>query len=304
MRIVSLLPAATEIVCELGLQDDLVGISHECDFPKTVSKLPRLSRARLPRNASGAELHGHVEELIRQGLSIYEVDVEGLRALKPDLIITQTQCALCAVSPADLVRAVEDWFGSAPTVVSLEAMTLGGIYRDIVQVASAAGCSGAGDRLALTMKTRIGEVADRAQSASRRPTLGVLEWLSPLMAGGNWMPELIELAGCRPVWGAAGEHSPWLEPERLLGDDPDMLLLIPCGYGIAPALAEAEALRRLKVWPELRAVKSANVFVGDGNAYFNRPGPRIVESLEAIFEMAHESGTGKTLTGRGWVRFG
>ena len=300
--VVSLLPAATEIVCALGAGGRLVAVSHECDHPGTIAGLPKLSRPRWPLEGSGAEIHDRVRDLVERGLAIYEVDADALRRLSPQVIVTQTQCDVCAVSPDDLAKAVAGWTGTPPTIVSLEALTLQGIWDDMLAVGAALGLGTQAGRLVERLKGRVGTLQADASDGGTRPRVGVIEWMSPLMAGGNWMPEVLEIAGCEPVWGQAGAHSPWLEEDDLLAADPDIMLVIPCGYRIEETSAEFAALTGLDVWSRLRAVRDGQVYIADGNAYFNRPGPRIVESIEIVIDIAHGARTADSSAGMGWIR--
>lgn len=301
-RIVSLLPAATEIVCALGAGAALAAISHECDYPDDIRHLPRITEARIPDAEGNQVIHDHVRDLVSRGLAIYNVDAPALRALAPDVIVTQTQCHLCAASPQDLASALAEWTGKRPQIVSLEALTLDGILTDMAHIAAAIGRPEPGEALLSDLRDRIDRARQLARARAETPSVGVLEWLAPLMAGGNWMPELVEIAGCRPVWGETGVHSPWLNSEQLEADDPEILLLVPCGFDLARARHEVSALKTADFWPGLKAVRHNKVFVGDGNAYFNRPGPRIAESIEIMFEIAHGIGTGMALSGKGWER--
>ena len=300
--VVSLLPAATEIVCALGAGDRLVAVSHECDHPESVSALPRMTRTRRSLEGRGPEIHDRVRDLVERGLAIYEVDAEALQRLAPEVIVTQTQCEVCAVSPGDLEQAVAGWVGARPAIVSLEALTLDGIWADMRMVGAALGLDEEADRLVAWLTGRVASLRQETAALDRQPRVGVLEWMSPLMAGGNWMPEVLDAAGCKPVWGDAGAHSPWLGPEDLAQADPDILLVIPCGYKIEAAVAEIGDLTGLDVWPDLRAVRGGRVFVADGNAYFNRPGPRMVESIEVLIDIVHGRGAGDSPAGEGWLR--
>jgi len=235
-------------------------------------------------------------------LAIYEVDADALRRLAPEVIVTQTQCDVCAVSPDDLNDAVTGWIGAPPAIVSLKALTLQGIWDDMLAVGGALGLGTQASGLVERLKARVSALRADASDRGARPRVGVIEWMSPLMAGGNWMPEVLQIAGCEPVWGHAGAHSPWLEEDDLLAADPDILLIIPCGYNIEETCAEFAALTGLDVWTHLRAVQEGRVFVADGNAYFNRPGPRIVESIEIVIDIAHGAGFADSAAGMGWIR--
>jgi iron complex transport system substrate-binding protein len=277
-RVVSLLPSTTETVCRLGAREWLVGRSHECDFPRGLESLPALSSPRLDPHAPGRAIHDRVEELVRRGLSIYEIDADRLRDLRPDVILTQTLCEVCAATPADLSRALELWTGAVPRIVSLAPLRLDDILRDVSRIAAALGIPERGLALERELRARIEALTDLAAAASSRPRVAALEWLDPLIAGGNWMPELIERAGGVSLLGKAGEHSPRIDLAELEAADPDVVLVVPCGFGLAQARAE------LARAPGLR---DRNTVVLDGNQYFNRPGPRIVESLEILIDALH-----------------
>ncbi|MFI5317422.1 MAG: cobalamin-binding protein [Myxococcota bacterium] len=278
MRIVSLLPSATETVCALGAIDALVGRSHECDFPAGVASLPVLSAPRLDPRAPGREIHDRIEELVSRGLSIYELDAEQLRALRPDVILTQTLCEVCAATPADLEHALRAWTGAAPRIVSLAPLSLDDVLRDVTRVGDALGLGERGAALGSALRARIESLTLLGRSAATRPRVAALEWLDPLIAGGNWMPELIERAGGIPLFGKAGEHSPRLDWDELEAAEPDLVAVVPCGFSLEQARAELARTPRLRGRPAV---------VLDGNQYFNRPGPRIVESLEILLGVLH-----------------
>lgn len=276
MRIVSLLPSATEIAVALGAGGQLVGRSHECDWPPAVSALPVLTRTKLEKGLTSAEIDVRVQEIVRQGLSVYEVDAEQLRALRPDVILTQSQCAVCAVTPADLVEALDAWTRTAPVLISTAPDDLGDVWDDFAQVGAAIGVDAA--PVVADLRARIAALPKRED----RPTVAAIEWIEPLMAAGNWVPELITAAGGAPLFAAAGQHSPWLDHDALVAADPDVIVLMPCGYRIAQTLADLPALTSRPGWSDLRAVREGRVFVADGQYFFNRPGPRLVESAEII----------------------
>ncbi|MGA0607309.1 cobalamin-binding protein [Phenylobacterium sp. VNQ135] len=304
-RIVSLLPSATEIVAALGLAHRLVGRSHQCDFPAGVARLPALSSTKIRTDRTSAEIDAQVNEILRSAVSVYDVDTETLKALKPNVILTQTQCAICAVTPADLEAALCSWprgdSGLAPALVSLEPNDLADVWGDIRKVAAALNAQAAGEAAIAGLQARLAALS--AQVAGRpRPTVAALEWFEPLMAGGNWMPELIEAAGGRPLFAQAGQHSPWLSWEDLAAADPDVILLLPCGFRLEESLADLPALQRHPLWPGLKAVREARVYAIDGHHYFNRPGPRLVESAEITAEILHPQACDFGWEGRAWVR--
>lgn len=302
LRIVSLLPSATEIVAAVGMADRLVGRSHQCDFPVQVRHLPALSETKVNLEGTSGDIDRRVNEIIAQGVSVYRVDADLLRALKPDVILTQTQCAICAVTPGDLEDALCEWTGTAPTLVSLEPNDLSDVWGDMRKVGRALGTEGAAERAIAGLQGRLAAIRGTAGRAAYRPTVAAIEWIDPLMAGGNWMPELIEAAGGESLFATAGQHSPWLDWSALAAVDPDVILLLPCGFTIDQSLADLPLLRARPEWAGLSAVRRGQVYVIDGHHYFNRPGPRLVESAEMIAEILHPDLFDFGHEGAGWVR--
>jgi iron complex transport system substrate-binding protein len=300
MRIASLLPSTTEIACALGAEADLVGRSHECDFPASVTRLPVLTAPKLDPRGSSREIDGRVRELVRDGLSIYRVEAERLRELRPDVILTQDQCEVCAASPKDLEEALCAWTGAAPRVVSLRPATLGDVWGDLVRVAEAIGVPERGLPLQAELASRLTDVGEQTMRVRERPTVACIEWIDPPMAAGNWMPELVTLAGGRPLFGEVGRHSPWLDWQDLVAADPEVMVVMPCGFDLARTRAELPGLVERAGWPELRAVRCGRVAVVDGNAYMNRPGPRLVESCEILAQILHPDLFPPTHQGVGW----
>ncbi|HEX7929230.1 MAG TPA: cobalamin-binding protein, partial [bacterium] len=286
-RILSLIPSATEIVCALGHEQSLVGRSHECDFPHGVERLPACTAPKLNPAASSRTIHESVEALLRQAVSVYEVDAQALRGLAPQVIVTQTQCEVCAVSLEDVEHALKDWLQDPPRLVPLSPTSLDAVWLDMQRVAEALGTPDAGRILVQRLQQRMAEVSRAAQADPARPTVACIEWIDPLMSAGNWMPELIEMAGGRNLFGRAGEHSPWMEWSALKAADPDVILVMPCGFDLERTRRESALLTKLDGWDGLRAVREGRVFLADGHQYFNRPGPRLVESLEIVAEMLH-----------------
>ncbi len=284
-RIVSLLPAATEMVATLGAADRLVGRSHVCDHPWEVRPLPVVTRSRIPEELPSAEISAAVSRAAAERESVFELDVERLRALNPDLILTQDQCSVCAVTPADLDDALRDWPGTTPEVVRLHPTRLVHLWQDLQLLAERLGLPDGGRACIAPLKARVVAVLEKTAMLQRRPSVACLEWLDPLMGAGNWIPELIQLAGGHPVFGEPGKHSAWLTWENLALQDPAVLVLTPCGFDLERTRKEAARIQSHELWPHLRAVKTGRVYLADASAYFNRPGPRLVESLEAFAEM-------------------
>lgn len=299
-RVVSLLASATEIVCALGARSMLVGRSHECDFPADVRRLPALSRPRLDPARPSAMIDHDVRRLLEQALSIYAIDAERLAALAPDVIVTQTQCEVCAVSLADVERALAAWIGRRPSVVTLAPFALADVFADIARVGQALGRDAAAVELVADMRTRMALIADSLNGLPRLRVAAV-EWIDPPMAAGNWMPELIAMAGGVSVFGEPGRHSPLLDLDALAAADPDVIVILPCGFDIARTRIELPALARRPQWRGLRAVATGAVFLLDGNQYFNRPGPRLVESLEILAEIFHPTRFPRQHEGSGWT---
>ncbi|AUX47282.1 ABC transporter substrate-binding protein [Sorangium cellulosum] len=287
MRIASLLPSATEIVCALGARGDLVGISHECDFPEGLSGVPVLTRPRLRPARSSREIDAAVRDVLRDALAVYDIDLDALREARPDVIVTQDLCDVCAVSLDDVRAAVARLARHDVHIVNLRPARLDDIWADVRRVAEGIGRAAEGDALAERLRARVAGVAARAAAAPDRPRVLAVEWLDPVMIGGVWMPELIALAGGEPLVTRPGDHAPTLSLADLAALDPDVVLIKPCGFALERTLAEVDLLPRVLPWSSYRAVAQGRVFLADGNAFFNRPGPRIVESLEILAACVH-----------------
>lgn len=301
-RVISLIASATEIVCALGKRDWLLGRSHECDYPPSVTALPHLTEAKLDVHGSSLEVDRQVKGLLKEGLSVYRVDVELLRRIDPDVIVTQDQCEVCAASLADVEAAMCNWTGRAVNVVSLRPNGLDDALADIVRVADALGCLEEGVGLVEALKARMRRVVDRCAGLPQ-PSVACIEWIEPLMAAGNWVPELVTMAGGRNLLGEAGQHSPWMTWEQVQAADPEVIAIMPCGFDMPRVLAEMHLLVAQPGWASLRAVRNGRVHVTDGNQYFNRPGPRLAESLEIMAEMLHPGICDFGHKGTGWMPF-
>jgi iron complex transport system substrate-binding protein len=301
-RIVSLLPAATEIVCALGAADRLVGRSHECDYPPEIRALPVCTSSKLDGNAGSGGIDHQVKGLLQEAASIYRLDGDLLQRLQPDVIITQAQCAVCAVSLPELEAAIAGWAGSRPQILTLSPNRLADIWEDIRRVAVALDLPDCGREVLVSLKNRVVNVIEKTCGLKKRPVVACIEWIEPLMAAGNWVPELVELAGGINAAGEAGQHSPWMDWETLRRLDPEFIVVMPCGFDLARTRAEAVTLARHPSWASLRAVKNHRVFLTDGNQYFNRPGPRLVESLEILAEMIHPTLFHFGHEGKGWEK--
>ncbi len=284
LRIVSLLPSATEIAAALGLEANLVGRSHECDFPPSVAALPVCTSTKLEKGLSSRAIEDRVKAIVESGLSVYDVDATLLRALRPDVILTQAQCAVCAVTPADLEEALAAWVGTPPVLVSLAPDDLSDVFGDFARVAEAAGVPERAGPAVARMQERL---AALPAAPATRPTMLAVEWIEPLMVAGNWVPELVSAAGAEPLLAGPGVHSHWIDFNAIAAADPDIIAFMPCGYQLAQTLPEARTLLAESPWRDLRAVREGRVFAVDGHHLYNRPGPRLVESAEVLACLIH-----------------
>ena len=305
LRIVSLIPSATEIVATLGYADCLVGRSHECDFPPSVKVLPVCTEPKFDPTGSSLQIHERVSELLASALSVYRVKTEVLSQLRPTHIITQAQCEVCAVSLPEVEQAVnalvEKTMGSKAEacpieIVSLQPECSADVWDDMLSVAQAIEGSTAASvakaqALVKGFKDRLA-VLDRGMGEAR-PSVACIEWTEPLMAAGNWVPELVSLAGGRACFGKAGAHSDWISWEALIAADPQIIVVMPCGYDLAQTRRATEEMSDRPEWSELSAVKAGQVYIVDGNQYFNRPGPRLIDSGEILAEIIQQRSAGE-----------
>ena len=293
MRIVSLVPSATEMLFALGLGSELVAVTHECDYPPAALDLPKVTRNVLPDGLTSAEIDAAVKERTLTGDSIYELDAELLHELEPDLIVTQALCAVCAVAYED-VRTLAEEIESHPQVLSLDPHTVGEVLGDARTLAQATDCKDAGVELVNNAAARIDRIRVAVKDA-RRPRVAALEWLDPPFAAGHWTPQLIEYAGGEDVLGFPGEHSLERTWEEVAASLPDVVIVMPCGYGAELAYREAEMHR-----DDLLAAGAGEVVAVDAAAYFSRPGPRIVDGLELLAHILHpeliDTAPGRALT--------
>ncbi|MBX9772543.1 MAG: cobalamin-binding protein [Candidatus Obscuribacterales bacterium] len=285
-RIVSTIASATEIICALGMRENLVGISHECDYPPEIRDLPVVTQPRINIHVSSSEIDQQVRDIVKDALSVYQVDSQKLAELHPTHIITQDQCDVCAVSIKDVESAMCDLTGIDCRVISLRPNCLADFFQDLVATGIALSAERQASELSNYIKERMNAISV-ASNTLRKPTVAAIEWIDPLMMSGNWMPELIEMAGGKAAFGEAGKHSPAIAFADLVAKDPDYILVNPCGFSIERTMQEMHLLESQPGWSNLKATKSNKVFVLDGNRYFNRPGPRLLDSLEILAEVIH-----------------
>lgn len=284
VRIASLVPAGTEIVCALGAGDRLVAVTHDCDHPEYVRALPRLTRTTIPDGASSGDIDALVRSAGERGESTFHLDGDALRAARPDVIVGQTICRVCAVTFEQLPSSLP----VPPTVVPLEATSLDGVFADIRRVGDALHLTERAARLTEALRERVAAVT-RAVEGRPRPRVACLEWVDPIFNGGHWVPEQVRAAGGEDVLGAPGERSRVLEWDELIAARPDVIVVMPCGFGVARAIAEAASLRDRAGWAGIPAVRAGRVYAADGASYFSRPGPRVVDGIEVLASLFHPS---------------
>jgi iron complex transport system substrate-binding protein len=281
MRIVSLLPSATEIVCEVGLGDALVGVTHECDWPPFVKSLPKVTQTLIPSNASSRQIDQLVRERMSTGRALYTLDLAVLESLKPDLIVTQALCDVCAVAEEE-VRQAACRLPGQPRVINLEPSTLAEVLESVETVAGAAGVAEQGRAARLKLQARVDAVAARTRESSDKPRTVVLEWIDPPFSAGHWVPEIVALAGGREVIGRPGEKSRTLAWNEVVNARPEVVFISCCGYTVERTREDLPILFDFPGYRDLPCVRSKRVFILDGSAYLSRPGPRLVDSLEII----------------------
>ena len=285
IRIASLLPSATEIVCSLGFAKQLVARSHECDYPASAQDAAICTRSKINPAASSREIDDQVKKLSTASISLFDVDMDLLRKLNPDLILTQAQCDVCAVSEKEIEAMLGDWGGKRPEIVSLTPTRFPHLWDNIKTVADAIGARSQCKELLDDLKNKCVDLIERSSSATRKPRVLCLEWLDPLMSGGNWIPDMVGMAGGENLMAEAGKHSDWITMEDVSTANPNVIILLPCGFDLQRTITEVKVLESQPGWNKLKAVKKKRVFATDGSAFFNRPGPRLVDSLEILGEI-------------------
>ncbi len=285
MRICSLLPGATEIVYLLGLGDQIVGVTHECDYPHEAKQKPIVVRSAIDSSQlSSQEIDRRVGELLQAGKGLYTIDEEALQEAAPDIILTQGLCDVCALDYNDVVKAAER-LASAPVIVSLNPHSLNDVLEDILRVGAATGRETSAEALVRDLRRRIERIGSR--EPDYRPRVVCIEWFDPLYVAGHWVPGMVALAGGHDVLGRSGEPSFKVDWDGVVDAKPDVILLIPCGFDVSRAVKESTPLRALPGWNELSAVRTGNVFALNGSGYFSRPGPRLVNGLEILARIIH-----------------
>ena len=315
MRIVSLLASATEMIAALGCLDSLVGRSHECDYPPQVLQLPLVSTVQIDTETSSSQIDAQIKQLAHskeveannalKALSIYRINVALLQELRPDVIFTQTQCEVCAVSERDVTEALQQLTGLHPRIVSLAPYRLADVWEDVIRVGKALERREQAEELVRQYQQRLEKLQQKStqlNTGKSRPRVAILEWLDPLMAAGNWTPELVTYAGGENVFGEVGVHSPWLTWEELHQANPDVIVLAPCGFSLERTLVDVPLLEQHPLWKSLQAVQNGRVYTIDGNNYLNRSGPRLVESAELLGRVLWGEQLGIQVDESAWIR--
>ncbi|MEH2235053.1 cobalamin-binding protein [Nostoc sp.] len=300
VRIVSLIPGGTEILATLGLVDAIVGRSHECDYPPEILNRPICTQARLNSNASSRQIHDEVNNLLQSALSIYEIKTDVLEQLQPTHILTQDQCDVCAVSLDEVEKAVATLIDSKPQIISLQPNILQDVWADIERVGKTFGVDSVKILENLQARVKICQQKIQGLSLHEVPTVACIEWTDPLMVAANWIPELVNLTGGHSLFCVTGQPSPILPWETLLITNPDVIVFMPCGFDLSRTRQEANLLTQRPEWEKLHATEAGRVFITDGNSYFNRPGPRLVDSLEILAEILHPEIFQYGYKGTGW----
>lgn len=300
IRIVSLIPSATEIAATLGLQDLIVGRSHECDYPPEISHLPVCTQARLNGKAPSNIIHDQVNRILQSALSIYNIKLDVLEKLQPTHILTQAQCDVCAVSLPEVEKAVTQLTHSSPHIISLQPNTLRDVWGDIERIGQTFGVDSVKLLDNLEARVKICNRKIQGLSVAEMPTVACIEWTDPVMTAANWIPELVNLAGGQTLFSVTGKPSAHINWETLVATNPDVIIFMPCGFNLQRTQQEAKLLTQRPEWEKLHAVKTGRVFITDGNAYFNRPGPRLVDSVEILAEILHPEIFDYGYQGTGW----
>ncbi len=304
MKIVTLIPSATEIVAFLGQKKSIVGRSHECDFPEDLSKIIKLTEPKINVEGTSVEIHKQIEIILEKSLSVYKVHVEELKKLNPDFIVTQSHCEVCAVSFSEVENITKKHLGKNTKIISLQPNKLQEVFDDIRRVAKSLKVDNYhNNKLINNLEVRLDDIKKKTQKL-RKPKILCVEWIEPLMAAGNWIPEMTKIAGGEDILGEIGVDSHWIKFEDIQNQDPDFIIFMPCGFNLDKTNDEVKKLlRENNAWKKLKAFKDKNLYVTDGNQYFNRPGPRLIDSIEILAEIFHSDTFDFGHKNKGWINF-
>ena len=304
MKIVTLIPSATEIVAFLGQKDSIIGRSHECDFPKDLSKIIKLTEPKINVEGTSGEIHKQIEVILEKSLSVYKVHVDELKNLSPDFIITQSHCEVCAVSFSEVENITKKHLGKNTEIISLQPNKLQEVFDDIRRVAKSLNIDNDhNNKLINNLEIRLENIKKKTQKL-KKPKILCVEWIDPLMAAGNWMPEMTKIAGGEDILGKIGLDSHWIKFEDILNQDPEFIVFIPCGFDLKKTNDEVKKLLNTNNdWKKLKAFNNKNLYITDGNQYFNRSGPRLIDSVEILAEIFHSDVFNFGHKNKGWINF-
>ena len=303
-KIVTLIPSATEIVAFLGEKQSIVGRSHECDFPKDLKDIVKLTSPKINVEGTSGEIDKQINVILENSLSVYKVNVDKLKQLDPDFIVTQSHCEVCAVSFSEVENIVNAHLNQKTKIISLQPNTLNEVLDDIRRVASDLKINKEKSELLIgDLEKRLENIKNKTKN-KKKPKIACIEWLDPLMIAGNWIPEMVSISGGDDLFGKAGNDSHWVKFDEIKKKDPDIIIFMPCGFDIIKTKSELQnLLERDSSWHSLRAFKENNLFVVDGNQFFNRPGPRLVESIEILAEIIHPTLFDFNHKNTGWIDY-
>ncbi len=303
-KIVTLIPSATEIVSFLGEKNSIIGRSHECDYPLGLEKIDKLTSPKINVDGTSNEINKQINSLLENSLSVYKVNVEKLKNLSPNFIVTQAHCEVCAVSFSEVENIVKKYLKKKTKIISLQPNTLKEVFDDFDRVAKALNINNSKNRnLIDLLKKRVDEIK-KISFNQNKPKVACVEWIDPLMAAGNWIPELVSISGGEDIFGNTGKNSHWIKFEEIKKNDPDIIVFMPCGFDINRTKSELKIfLEQNPSWKSLKSYKNNKFFIVDGNQFFNRPGPRIIDSIEILLEIIHPSLTNLNYLNKGWIKF-
>ena len=302
-KIVTLIPSATEIVAFLGQKNSIVGRSHECDYPKDLNNVVKLTSPKINVDGTSDEINKQINTILENSLSVYKVNVEKLKELNPDFIITQAHCEVCAVSFSEVKNIVDKYFNRKTKIISLEPNTLNDVFNDIKRVAKDLNIENeSNNKLIENLKIRLKKIKNLSAIQKQKPSVACIEWIDPLMIAGNWIPEMVEIAGGTNILGKSGDNSHWIKFEEIINQNPEIIIFMPCGFNIEKTKKELDSyIKKNNSIHSLKAYKNHKLFVVDGNQFFNRPGPRLIESLEIFAEIIHPNIFDFGHKGIGWI---
>ncbi len=301
-KIVTLIPSATEIVAFLGQKKFIVGRSHECDFPKDLNNIVKLTSPKINVDGTSGEIDKQINTILENSLSVYKVNIEQLKILNPDFVVTQSQCEVCAVSFSEVEEIVAKHLNKKTKIISLQPNSLREVFDDISRVAEAMNIKKEiYGKLIRSLEDRLENIKNKTQN-EKKPTVACIEWIDPLMAAGNWIPEMVKISGGADTFGKSGKDSHWIKFDEINNLDPEIIIFLPCGFNIKKTKEEVDNLIiKNKKWQNLKAYKNKKFFIVDGNQYFNRPGPRLIESMEIFAEIFHPKLFNFNHKEKGWI---